>query len=143
MFYINPPVTQKKLNALLRRMKALGIEEDDITEKFIHGSGRGGQKLNKTANCVYLKHEPTGIEVKVQKSRKREMNRFFARRELCNKVEAKLKGKKSKEERRRYKIRKQKARRSRRAKEKMLEEKKKQAQKKESRQKIDPKEVDY
>lgn len=143
MASINPPVSAKKINALLRRMKALGIKESDLTEKFILGSGRGGQKLNKTANCVYIKHEPSGIEVKVQQSRSREMNRFFARRELCDKLEAKIKGKKSKEERRRYKIRKQKKRRSRRAKKKMLEEKKKQGQKKDRRKKIDPKDVDY
>ncbi len=143
MSSINPPVSQKKLDALLARMKALGIEENDLIEKFILGSGHGGQKLNKTANCVYLKHEPTGIEVKVQKSRSREMNRFFARREICDKLEARIKGKKSKEERRRYKIHKQKARRSRRAKKKMLEEKKKQAQKKELRKNPDPRDVDY
>lgn len=28
------------------------IEEDDIDEQFVRGSGPGGQKINKTASCV-------------------------------------------------------------------------------------------
>jgi len=111
-------------------MSALGIREEDLTEKFIHGSGRGGQKQNKTANCVYLKHEPTGIEVKVQQSRSRELNRFLARRILCEKIEEQREGVMSAREKKQYKIRKQKERRGRRSKEKMLEEKRKQAEKK-------------
>jgi protein subunit release factor B len=142
MTSINPPITPKKLEALLEKMKELGIEESDLTEKFIHGSGRGGQKLNKTANCVYLKHEPTGVEVKVQKTRSREMNRFFARRELCEKIEAMVKGEESEREKRQFKINKQKQRRSRRAKLKILEEKSIVSDKKETRKRIDPDEDD-
>ncbi len=143
MSAINPPITKKKLDDLISRMKELGIEESDLTEKFIHGSGRGGQKLNKTASCVYIKHEPTGIEVKVQKTRSREMNRFYARREICDRIEEKVKGKESREEKRRFKVRKQKERRSRRAKQKMLEEKRMQGEKKELRKNIDPGDADY
>lgn len=139
---INPPITPKKLEALLEKMKELGIEESDLTEKFIHGSGRGGQKLNKTANCVYLKHEPTGIEVKVQKTRSREMNRFFARRELCEKIEAMLKGEESAKVKHQFKVRKQKQRRSRRAAQKILEEKSRISEKKETRMRIDSDEED-
>jgi len=138
MSSINPPISPKKLKALLDRMARLGIREADLTEKFIFGSGRGGQKLNKTANCVYLKHEPTGIEVKVQKTRSREMNRFFARRELCDKIEEKKEGLVSEKERKLFKLRKQKKRRSRRAKSKMLAEKRMQAKKKDLRRKIEP-----
>lgn len=42
-----------------------GLLEDDIEEKFVKGFGKGGQKVNKTNNCVELKHRPTGIHVKV------------------------------------------------------------------------------
>jgi len=66
-------------------MKQLGIDEDDLIEKFILGSGKGGQKVNKTSSCVYLKHLPTGIEVKCQQGRSRELNRYVARYELCEK----------------------------------------------------------
>ncbi len=117
-------------------MKLLGILEVDITERFIHGSGRGGQKQNKTSNCVYLKHKPTGIEVKVQKSRSREVNRFVARRILCDKIEELQTGKISERDKKRFKIQKQKARRSRRAKEKMLEAKRQNAQKKALREPV-------
>ncbi|MCK5833849.1 peptide chain release factor-like protein [bacterium] len=125
-----PFVRSDKLDEVRKRMERLGILEEDLTEKFIHGSGRGGQKLNKTASCVYIKHEPTGIEVKVQQSRSREVNRFIARRILCEKIKEQRDGIISKRESKNYKIRKQKARRSRRSKEKMLEEKRMQSKKK-------------
>ena len=56
---------------LQQKMEALDIKEEDIVEKFIRGSGRGGQKINKTDSCVYLKHLPTQIEIKCQESRSR------------------------------------------------------------------------
>jgi protein subunit release factor A len=34
--------------------------EADLEENFISGSGPGGQNVNKSTNCVYLKHLPTG-----------------------------------------------------------------------------------
>ena len=69
-------------------MTALGITEADLLEKFVRGSGAGGQKINKTSNCVFLKHLPTGVCIKCQMDRSREMNRFLARRELCDQLEA-------------------------------------------------------
>lgn len=75
------------LQEIRLRMSALGIYETDLVEKFILGSGRGGQKVNKTSSCVYLKHLPTGIEIKCQRERSREMNRYFAREELCCQIE--------------------------------------------------------
>lgn len=68
-------------------MESLGIREQDLEESFVRGAGRGGQKVNKTNNCVYLKHVPTGIAVKCHVDRSRELNRFLARRELCDAVE--------------------------------------------------------
>jgi len=60
-------ITRDKWQQLYVRMFSLGIHEEDITEKFILGSGSGGQKINKTNSCVWLKHEPTGIIIKCQK----------------------------------------------------------------------------
>jgi protein subunit release factor B len=94
-------------------MQALGIHDSDLEEKFILGSGRGGQKINKTASCVQLSHLPTGLVIKCQKDRSREMNRFLARRELCRKLEEQLTGT-SREQQQADKIRKQKQRRQRR-----------------------------
>lgn len=85
-------VSPEKRLALTRRMDALQIKEAEIIEKFIRGNGRGGQKINKTSSCVYLKHQPTGLEVKCQQERSREMNRFLARRELCDIFEHKILG---------------------------------------------------
>lgn len=79
------PVTEKKEKELLNEMENLGIKETDIEEKFIRCSGHGGQKLNKTSTGVYLKHIPTGIEVKCTKERSQGLNRFFARRMLIEK----------------------------------------------------------
>lgn len=42
------------------------INENDLSEMFVKGSGNGGQKINKTSNCVVLHHLPTGTVVKVR-----------------------------------------------------------------------------
>jgi peptide chain release factor len=81
-------ITTEKIAASEQRMAALGIRETDLLEKFVRGSGAGGQKINKTSNCVFLKHLPTGVCIKCQMDRSREMNRFLARRELCEQLEA-------------------------------------------------------
>lgn len=126
-------VTPEKEKTLRQRMENLGIYEKDIIEKFVRSGGRGGQKVNKTSTCVYLKHMPTKIEVKCQGERSQAINRFIARRILADKIERMILGKKSEEQQRIEKIRRQKRKRSKRAKEKMLEEKRKQSQKKKER----------
>src|SRR5579872_3443306 len=125
--------TRDKWGELADRMLRLGIQEGDLIEKFILGSGSGGQKINKTSSCVYIKHVPTGIEVKCQSTRSRELNRLYARRELCEKLEEILFEEKSSRQKEAEKIRRQKRRRSRRAQEKMLAGKKMQSNKKELR----------
>ena len=114
-------------------MYKLGIRKKDIEEKFIRSRGPGGQKVNKSSTCVYLKHRPTGIEVKCQEERSQALNRFLARRRLANKIETLILGRASEERKRIEKIRRQKRRRSKRAKEKMLEYKRKRAAKKKMR----------
>jgi len=123
----------EKWNALEARMIKLGILNDDIIEKFIRGSGSGGQKINKTASCVYLKHTPTGIEVKCQAERSRDLNRFIARKELCETYQEQILGIQSARQQAREKIRRQKRRRSRRQKNRMLDDKAKHSEKKQNR----------
>ncbi len=126
-------ISSQKQNELKNRMTALGLSEDSFVEKFVLGSGKGGQKINKTFSCVYLKHIPTGVEVKCQKDRSRALNRFMARRQLCDKLETIIFQNQSKELAEQAKIRKQKKRRSRKTKEKILQDKKVLSRKKETR----------
>lgn len=130
---LNFGVRPEKQEALRWRMERLGIREQDILEKFIHGGGKGGQKINKAASCVYLKHLPSGIEVKCQTSRSQLLNRFLARRILAEKIERKVLGKLAAEEQRIERVRRQKRKRSKRAKIKMLEAKRQHSEKKQDR----------
>ena len=111
---INFGITEHKKKELEQRMQKCGLLETDLEEKFVRSGGAGGQKVNKTSTCVHLKHLPTGLAVKVQKSRSQGLNRFYARRQLCELLENKLLGKDSPEAKRIEKIRKQKDRRKRR-----------------------------
>ncbi len=117
------PVNDDKQKQLEARMERLGIFEKDLTEKFILGSGKGGQKVNKTSSCVYIQHNPSGIEIKCQRNRSREMNRFIARRELCDRFEERVLKLKSEKQHEAEKVRRQKRRRTRRQQEKNLETK--------------------
>lgn len=66
--------------------------DSDLIENFLKGSGPGGQKINKTSSAVQLKHIPTGIVVKYQDTRSREVNRKMARRILQDRIEELEKG---------------------------------------------------
>ena len=130
-------IRKEKHDELHERMERLGIKEGDLIEKFILGSGKGGQKINKTSSCVYLKHIPTGIEIKCQRERSQSLNRFLARRELCDRWEQRLRGAQSARQQENERIRRQKRRRSRRQKHRMLAEKHKHSEKKEQRRSVD------
>jgi peptide chain release factor len=107
-------VTQKKQDELEKRMSSLGIKEQDIEEKFVRSSGPGGQNVNKTSSCVQLRHIPSGLEIKMQQDRTQRLNRYYARKRLCEIIENDKLGKKSPAALKAEKIRKQKQRRKRR-----------------------------
>ncbi len=113
---MNFGVTDKKQVELEARMAALGIREADLQEKYVRSSGPGGQKVNKTASCVYLRHAPTGLEIKMQRERSQPLNRYYARKRLCELMEARTLGSQSPGALKAEKIRKQKQRRRRRRK---------------------------
>ena len=133
---MNFNISRDKEEALKIRMDSLGIKEADLEEKFIRSSKKGGQKVNKTSACVYIKHKPTGIEVKCQEERSQALNRFLARRILFNKIESLVLGRKAEAQKEIEKIRRQKRKRSRRAKDKMLRYKKIRSEKKELRKSV-------
>ncbi len=126
-------VSPEKESTLRQRFADLGIDENDIIERFVRSGGHGGQNVNKVSTCVYLKHTPSGIEVKCQKERSQALNRFIARRILADKIETMMLGKESRELKEQERIRRQKRRRSRRAKEKVLHLKHHTAEKKKAR----------
>lgn len=112
-------ISDFKQNQLKDTMQKLNILSKDIEESFITGSGSGGQKVNKTANCVVLKHIPSGIVIKCQKTRSREQNRFFARRSLCEKIDEIVNGTQSVQAKKIERLKKQKKRRKKKTKDKL------------------------
>ena len=117
------------------RIRDLGLRKQDIIEKFIRSAGKGGQNVNKTSTCVYLKHLPTGIEVKCQQERSQAMNRLAALGLLAGKVAQAALREKQERKQAREKERRRKRPRPFRLKEKILESKKKTGEKKRMRAK--------
>jgi peptide chain release factor 2 len=93
----------------------------------MRASGSGGQHVNTTDSAVRLTHLPTGITVKVQKSRSQHANKDAALEILRTKLEALNKVKKPRK----------KTKMSRSLKTKNLEKKKKHSLLKKSRGKVD------
>ena len=129
-------VTREKEDALKQKMFRLGVLEKDIIEIFIKSAGKGGHNVNKTSTCVYLKHIPTGIEIKCQKERSQALNRYYARVILINKIESRILGRLSEHRRHIEKIRRQKRKRSKKQKLKILQNKRKHSQRKNLRKNI-------
>ena len=73
---------------ILHRLAVLGVSPRDVEERFVRGSGPGGQKINKTSSTVCLRHRSTGIEVLCQMERSQAANRLLAWTELVSRIEA-------------------------------------------------------
>ena len=127
------PISNAKIIALKKRMHYLGIYQKDIQEKFVRSRGKGGQRLNKTSTCVYLRHIPTGIEVKCQKERLQATNRYIARKILADKVEALISKIILEQKQIKEKKKRQNRKRCRQAKEAILRFKRKRSEKKKLR----------
>lgn len=63
------------------------LNEEELEEYFTRGSGPGGQAVNKTSNCVLLRHKPTNILVKCHIHRVTSRNRLEARKILLEKLD--------------------------------------------------------
>jgi protein subunit release factor B len=94
------------------------LQETDLRESFVKGSGKGGQKINKVRNCVLLTHVPTGLQVQCQKTRSLDGNRRAARKLLLQKLDDHINGALSKRSEKIDKLRRKKARNRAKAKQK-------------------------
>ena len=56
----------------------VSIRESDLEMQMIRGSGAGGQKRNKTSNCVMLRHKPSGTTIRCESERSLTQNRASA-----------------------------------------------------------------
>jgi protein subunit release factor B len=106
------------------RLAALGTGIADVEERFIRGSGKGGQKINKTSSTVWLQHRPTGIEVRCQRERSQAANRELAWMELCEKLEERARTAAMLRQDERQKSLRQKRQKSRGQKNRMIQSKK-------------------
>ena len=135
------PLIVEKNQTLEKRMALLGVKEEDIVESFIRSSGPGGQNVNKTATCVYLKHLPTGLEVKCQRQRSQLLNRSLARHILLSKIEHKIQQDNLQRQSFKAKVMRRNRQKPKSIKLKILEDKRRHAQKKFVRRKINEIEV--
>lgn len=90
------------------QIPGVALDEKDLQESFVKGSGPGGQKINKTNNNVLLVHIPTGISVQCQETRDLSSNRKIARKLLRDKIDLAVNGVDSKLGKKFERIRKQK-----------------------------------
>jgi len=125
------------MNAQIQsRLVALGTGIADVDERFVRGSGPGGQKINKTSSTVWLRHRPTGIEVRIQAERSQAANRELAWAELAGKLEARNRSAALAVEQQREAERRRKRQKSHGQKVKMIESKKHRAKHKAQRGRV-------
>jgi peptide chain release factor len=118
------------------RLAALGTSIAEVEERFVRGAGPGGQKINKTSSTVWLRHRPTGIEVRCQRERSQAANREEAWRELCAKLEARARAASDAAEQAREAERRRNRQKSRGQKVRMIEAKKHRAKHKAKRGRV-------
>ncbi|XP_043679533.1 mitochondrial translation release factor in rescue [Vespula pensylvanica] len=85
-------VRLKSFKRYLDYSKVPTIDENELEERFVKGSGPGGQATNKTNNAVTLKHKPTGIVVKCHETRSLWINQKRAREIMITKLDNLLNG---------------------------------------------------
>ncbi|XP_011300477.1 probable peptide chain release factor C12orf65, mitochondrial isoform X3 [Fopius arisanus] len=103
----------KSLKKFLDFSRVPKLNENDLEEQYVRGSGPGGQATNKTNNAVVLKHKPSGIVVKCHQSRSLWDNKKTAREILVMRLDSKLNGEFSIENQERKLLSKQSADRTR------------------------------
>jgi protein subunit release factor B len=125
-----PDIVEAPLRA---RFVSLGVRPDEVEERFVRGTGAGGQKINKTSSTVWLRHRPTGVEVRCQRERSQAVNRLLAWTELAEKLEWRRQLTANQAQAARELTRRQKRQKSRGQKARMIEAKKHRAKIKQTR----------
>lgn len=92
---IDNQVRHKSYNRFLDYSKVPKLDENDLKEQHVRGSGPGGQATNKTSNAVVLKHKPTGLVVKCHETRSLLQNSKIAREIMLTKLDDLINGKDS------------------------------------------------
>ncbi len=110
--------------SLRARFVSLGVKPGEVEERFVRGTGAGGQKINKTSSTVWLQHGPTGVEVRCQRERSQTLNRLLAWEELAGKLEWRKQETKNQAQAARELKRRQNSKKSRGQKIKMIQTKK-------------------
>lgn len=132
------PVGPDKTAQLAARMAALGVREADLEEVFVRAGGPGGQNVNKTATCVWLRHRPTGVQVKCRVTRHQGLNRLLARQQLLARLEELRRRREAAERAQREKRRRQQRPLSAAAKARRREAKARRAERKAARRPVEP-----
>ena len=125
-----PDIVEAPLRA---RFVSLGVRPEEVEERFVRGAGAGGQKINKTSSTVWLRHGPTGTEVRCQRERSQTLNRLIAWTELAEKLEWRRRESANQAQAARELTRRQKRQKSRGQKVRMIETKKHRAKIKQTR----------
>lgn len=128
-----PDMVEASLRA---RFVSLGVRPEEVEERFVRGTGAGGQKINKTSSTVWLQHRPTGVEVRCQRERNQSVNRLLAWTELAEKLAWRRQQATSLARAERELARRQNRQKSRGQKARMIESKKHRAKKKGGRGRI-------
>lgn len=128
-----PDLVEAPLRA---RFVSLGVRPQEVEERFVRGTGAGGQKINKTSSTVWLRHRPTGVEVRCQRERSQTVNRLLAWQELAEKLEGRRQSAANRAQAVRELARRQKRQKSRGQKVRMIEAKKHRAKHKSSRGRV-------
>lgn len=128
-----PDLVEAPLRA---RFVSLGVRPEEVEERFVRGTGAGGQKINKTSSTVWLRHRPTGVEVRCQRERSQTVNRLLAWMELAEKLAWRRQESANQARAARELVRRQKRQKSRGQKVRMIETKKHRAKHKSSRGRV-------
>ncbi|SOV11291.1 peptide chain release factor 2, putative [Plasmodium sp. gorilla clade G2] len=88
--YLNT-LSKNNFEVIQKKLEDIGIYPSHLEEMFVKGTGSGGQKVNKTNNCVIIKYknnQNNNIIIKCHKYRCLQNNRIYARELLYKKITA-------------------------------------------------------